>query len=242
MDAAISVAVYRLNLLSCNKCLTRYELDLDRERNFDCAVCLFRNEGNSICYRLAFSIQDLFSGCLVVKSAFHHIGLAYDETLILNSINQCYRLSESNDVSLCIRIGKSCLNDRVEVQELTTDAVLRLPVDVIDCCVNSGCRDLEGIRVGIFDIVLGSYCFLDIVLADTKSSVLISLILFVFYELTDDLRAILILIDSELSTGEELILVVDLVDIDRACLVFELEFLYADLEINSCRILSADRE
>ena len=232
MDTAISFAVFRLNLLSCNECLTRYELDLDSERNIDCAVGCRRNEDYGISYRLAFSIQDLFACCLVVKAALHYVLLTNDKSLKLNSINESDRLSESDDVSLCLRICQCSFNDRIEVKELATDTVLRLPVNIVDCSVCCGCRDLEGIRVWIFDIVLRSYCFLDIVLADTKSSVLISLLLGIFYELTDNNRAILILVDGELSTGEELILVVDFVDIDRTGLVTELEFLNADLEIS----------
>ena len=128
-------------------------------------------------------------------------------------------------MSLCLRISQSCLNDRIEVQEVTANTELRLPVNVVDCSMNCLCRDLERIRIRIFDIVLGSYCFLDIVLADTKAAVLIYLILCVFYEFTDHYRTILILIDDELGTGEELTLVIDLADIYRAGLVTELEFL-----------------
>ena len=145
-------------------------------------------------------------------------------------------------MSLCLSIRQSRLNDRIEVQELTTDTVFRLPVNVIYCSVCCGCRDLEGISVRIFDIVLGSDCFLDIVLSDIKSSVLISLLFGIFREFTDNHLTFLVLIDGELGTGEELILVVYLMDIDCACLVAELEFLNADLEISCCRILASDSE
>ena len=200
MDTTISVAVFRLYLLGCNECLTRYKLNLDRERNIDGSVCCLGLEGHRVCDRFSVRSKDGLSGCLIVQSAFHDISLSNGKTLELNGIDQGDRLSESNDVSLCLRIGKSRLNDRIEVQELTTDTILRLPVNVIDCCISCGCSDLEVIRVRIFDIVLGSYCFLKIVLSDTKTSVLISLFLGILNELADDYRAILILIDSELST------------------------------------------